>query len=115
MSHYNLLVIGSGSGGMAMARRAAYHSKNLGSGLRIGVIERDVAKMTGGTCVNVGCVPKKVMWSAATIADTIGHLSSYYGFSFESKPKFDFSQLIKGREVYIERLRGIYKNNLRDS
>ena len=115
MSHYNLLVIGSGSGGMAMARRAAYHAKQRGTGLKIGVIERDVAKMTGGTCVNVGCVPKKVMWSAATIADTINHISGHYGFSFESQPKFDFGQLVKGREIYIERLRGIYKNNLRDS
>jgi glutathione reductase (NADPH) len=115
MIHYNLLVIGSGSGGLATARRAAYHAKQLGKTLKIGVIERDVSKMTGGTCVNVGCVPKKVMWSAATIADTVNHLSSHYGFSFQSKPNFDFSQLVKGREIYIERLRGIYRNNLKDA
>jgi glutathione reductase (NADPH) len=115
MIHYNLLVIGSGSGGLATARRAAYHAKQLGKNLKIGVIERDVSKMTGGTCVNVGCVPKKVMWSAATIADTVNHLSSHYGFSFQSKPNFDFSQLVKGREIYIERLRGIYRNNLKDA
>jgi glutathione reductase (NADPH) len=115
MSHYNLLVIGSGSGGLATARRAAYHAKQSGNNLRIGVVERDVSKMTGGTCVNVGCVPKKVMWSAATISDTINHLSGHYGFSFPSKPNFDFSQLVTAREVYIERLRGIYKNNLKDA
>ena len=115
MSHYNLLVIGSGSGGLATARRAAYHAKQLGKNIRIGVIERDVSKMTGGTCVNVGCVPKKVMWSAATIADTVNHISSHYGFSFQSKPQFDFFQLVKGREIYIERLRGIYRNNLKDA
>ena len=111
--HYNLLVIGSGSGGMATARRAAYHSKLLGNSLKIGVIERDIEKMVGGTCVNVGCVPKKVMWSAASIADNINHLSAHYGFHVQSK--FDFSTLVKNRETYIERLRGIYKNNLRDS
>ncbi len=115
MSHYNLLVIGSGSGGLATARRAAFHAKQLGNPIKIGVIERDISRMTGGTCVNVGCVPKKVMWSAATIADTINHLSGHYGFTFSSTPQFDFSQLVKGREIYIERLRGIYKNNLKDS
>ena len=115
MSHYNLLVIGSGSGGLATARRAAYHAKNAGTSIRIGVIERDVSRMTGGTCVNVGCVPKKVMWSAATMSDTINHLSSHYGFGFSSQPKFDFGKLVRGREIYIERLRGIYKNNLRDA
>ena len=100
---------------MAMARRAAYHSKLLGKNLRIGVIERDVSRMMGGTCVNVGCVGKKVMWSAAAIADSIHHISSHYGFSFDSSPNFDFYKLVKGREVYIERLKGIYKNNLKDS
>ena len=115
MTHYNLLVIGSGSGGLATARRAAYHAKQVGSSLKIGVIEKDIGKMTGGTCVNVGCVPKKVMWSAATMADSLHHLSHHYGFSFEAKPALDFSKLVKGREIYIERLRGIYKNNLKDA
>lgn len=115
MTHYNLLVIGSGSGGLATARRAAYHAKQLGASLKIGVIEKDIGKMTGGTCVNVGCVPKKVMWSAATISDTINHLSHSYGFSFDTKPALEFSKLVKGREIYIERLRGIYKNNLKDA
>ena len=114
--HYHLLVIGSGSGGIAMARRAAYHSKLLGSSLKIGVIERDIARMCGGTCVNVGCVGKKVMWTAASIADSIHHVSGHYGFRFDSAvPKLDFAKLVQARETYIERLRGIYKNNLRDS
>ncbi len=50
--HFDLLVIGAGSGGIACARRAAYH------GARVGIVERG---RLGGTCVNVGCVPKKVM------------------------------------------------------
>ena len=115
LTHYNLLVIGSGSGGLAMARRAAYHAKLLGQSLKIGIIERDIARMCGGTCVNVGCVPKKVMWTAASIADSINHLSSHYGFKTSGAIDFDFGTLVKGREIYIERLRGIYQKNLRDS
>jgi glutathione reductase (NADPH) len=53
---YNYLVIGAGSGGLASARRAAKY------GAKVGLIE---AGRLGGTCVNVGCVPKKLMWSAA--------------------------------------------------
>ena len=114
--HYNLLVIGSGSGGMATARRAAYHAKNLGKNLRIGVIERDVTNLMGGTCVSRGCVPKKVMWSAATLADSFNHVSEHYGFRFESGlPKLDFASLVKNREIYTARLRKIYEDNLKNS
>ena len=59
-NHYDYLVIGGGSGGLASARRAAGH------GARVAVIEK--ARL-GGTCVNVGCVPKKVMFNAATVAE----------------------------------------------
>lgn len=97
-----------------MARRAAYHAKLLGKSLKIGIVERDISHMCGGTCVNVGCVPKKVMWSAATIADTVNHLSNHYGFG-NNGFELDFAKLVKGREIYIERLRGIYAKNLRDS
>jgi glutathione reductase (NADPH) len=112
--HYNLLVIGSGSGGMATARRAAYHSKLKNLGLRIGVIERDIGNLLGGTCVSRGCVPKKVMWTAATIADTMNHVAGHYGFA-STTGNLDFSKLVKGREVYTARLRGIYEKNLKDS
>ena len=60
--HYDLICIGGGSGGIATARRAAAH------GARAAVIEVD---RLGGTCVNVGCVPKKVMWQAAHTADVM--------------------------------------------
>lgn len=97
-----------------MARRAAYHAKLVGKSIKIGIVERDISHMCGGTCVNVGCVPKKVMWSAATIADTVNSLSSHYGFKTNGF-ELDFAKLVKGREIYIERLRGIYSKNLRDS
>ena len=61
-THYDYLVIGGGSGGMASARRAATH------GVKVGIIERQAL---GGTCVNVGCVPKKVMYNTATVNEII--------------------------------------------
>ena len=61
--HYDYLVIGAGSGGMASARRAAdLHGK------KVGIIERGPL---GGTCVNVGCVPKKIMWTAAELGQSL--------------------------------------------
>jgi glutathione reductase (NADPH) len=112
---YNLLVIGSGSGGMATARRAAFHATRLGQKLKIGVIERDAENLLGGTCVSRGCVPKKVMWSAANIADLYHHVAEHYGFVGESRPKIDFAKLVRNRETYTARLRKIYEKNLNDS
>jgi glutathione reductase (NADPH) len=101
---------------MATARRAAYHSKlSHGNQIRVGVIERDVSHMMGGTCVNVGCVPKKVMWSASSISDTLHHHAKHYGFNFASEPILDFGHLKKARDAYLQRLRGIYQNNLSSS
>ena len=71
--HYDYLVIGGGSGGVASSRRAAsYGAKTL-------LIE---AKAMGGTCVNKGCVPKKVMWYASDLATRIGHAHSYNPVSY---------------------------------
>lgn len=96
--HYDYLAIGAGSGGIASANRAAIR------GAKAAVIE---AKAVGGTCVNVGCVPKKVMWYGAHIAEAIKY-SSAYGFNIEQKG-FDWATLVKNREAYIERIHGGYK------
>ncbi|WP_339878596.1 glutathione-disulfide reductase [Pseudidiomarina gelatinasegens] len=96
--HYDYLAIGAGSGGIASANRAAIR------GAKAAVVE---AKAVGGTCVNVGCVPKKVMWYGAHIAEAIKY-SSAYGFEIEQKG-FDWSTLVKNREAYIERIHGGYK------
>jgi len=74
------------------------------------VIER--ARL-GGTCVNVGCVPKKVMFNAATIAEMI-HQASGYGYTVGSC-SFDLPTLKKKRDDYVARLNGIYRNNLKNS
>ncbi len=98
---YDLIAIGGGSGGVAMARRAAKH------GAKCAVVEFD---RLGGTCVNRGCVPKKVMWNAAHIAHTINDVAGY-GFDVEQKG-FDWNKLVTDREKYIARLNGIYEKNL---
>ena len=68
----------------------------------------------GGTCVNVGCVPKKVMWNAAEIAETLEHMH-HYGFSSFGGTELDWNFLKKARDAYILRLNGIYDRNLASS
>ena len=98
---YDLLVIGGGSGGLAHAQRAAEY------GAKAAVIEYGPL---GGTCVNVGCVPKKVMWYAAHHAHGLHHAANY-GFDIDVKGH-DWAGLKERRDAYIERLNGIYENNL---
>ena len=98
---YDYLVIGAGSGGIASARRAASY------GAKVAIIE---AQRLGGTCVNVGCVPKKVMFNAAALAENIAHSKSY-GFNVTTN-SFEWSVLKKKRDDYVKRLNGIYENNL---
>jgi glutathione reductase (NADPH) len=102
--HYDLLAIGGGSGGLSAAERAAMYGK------KAAVIE--MAKM-GGTCVNIGCVPKKVMWNAASIAHALRDASGY-GFDVMVND-FDWATLVKGREDYIQGINDWYGNYLTDS
>lgn len=102
MKHtFDYLVIGGGSGGIASARRAAQH------GARVGLIE---SGRLGGTCVNVGCVPKKVMWHAGMLADAIDDARGY-GFDVRLDGH-DWAALVARREAYLRRLNGIYQRNL---
>ena len=95
--HFDFLAIGAGSGGIASANRAAKLGK------KAAVIE---AKHIGGTCVNVGCVPKKAMWYAGQIADAL-HYAADYGFKAPLQ-NFDWATLVKNREAYIERIHAAY-------
>ncbi|KAH6983038.1 hypothetical protein BKA56DRAFT_484025 [Ilyonectria sp. MPI-CAGE-AT-0026] len=97
------LVIGGGSGGLGSARMASskYGTKAM-------IIEN---KRLGGTCVNVGCVPKKVTYNAAALAEAI-HDSKAYGFSVQETAPFDWSTFKTKRDAYIKRLNGIYERNL---
>jgi glutathione reductase (NADPH) len=98
---YDLLVIGGGSGGLAHAQRAAEY------GARAAVIEYGPL---GGTCVNVGCVPKKVMWYAAETRHHLDHAADY-GFDIDVRDH-DWAALKARRDAYVTRLNGIYENNL---
>jgi glutathione reductase (NADPH) len=100
-TNFDLIVIGGGSGGLACAQRAALY------GAKVGLIEAD---RLGGTCVNVGCVPKKVMWNAAQIAHAT-HDAEHYGFSL-SVGGHDWAKLRAARDAYVLRLNGIYERNL---
>ncbi|MGL4979272.1 MAG: FAD-dependent oxidoreductase, partial [Plesiomonas sp.] len=91
--HYDYLAIGGGSGGIASINRAAMYGK------KCALIE---AKALGGTCVNVGCVPKKVMWHGAQIAEAMNLDAADYGFDVDVK-RFNFSKLLENREAYIDR------------
>ena len=100
-THFDLLVIGGGSGGLAHAQRAAEY------GASAAVVE---SGPLGGTCVNVGCVPKKLMWHSAHHAHQL-HQAADYGFDV-SVNGHDWSSLRKNRDAYILRLNGIYQANL---
>lgn len=100
--HYDYLAIGGGSGGIASSNRASMYGK------KCALIESD---RLGGTCVNVGCVPKKVMWYAAHIAEALQDMAPAYGFQTPSY-QFDWGTLVAHRDAYIKRLNDIYDNTL---
>ncbi|MGB8633699.1 MAG: glutathione-disulfide reductase [Rhodanobacteraceae bacterium] len=98
---FDLAVIGAGSGGLGTAIRAASH------GARVALFEEGPL---GGTCVNVGCVPKKAMWYAAEAAD-IQQRALEYGF--ESRPgALDWNRFIGKRQQYIERIHASYRRRI---
>lgn len=101
---FDYLVIGGGSGGLASARRAAEF------GVKVGIVEE---ARWGGTCVNVGCVPKKIMFNTAMHAEFI-HDHKFFGFDVDVKA-FNWGKVKVARDAYIKRLNGIYETNLEKS
>uniref|UniRef100_A0A7S3DH61 Glutathione-disulfide reductase n=1 Tax=Palpitomonas bilix TaxID=652834 RepID=A0A7S3DH61_9EUKA len=103
-THFDYLVLGGGSGGIASCRRAAMN------GAKAALIDapRFAYKGLGGTCVNVGCVPKKVMFNAAMMSEFL-HDAGHYGFDI-GEVKFSWPKLKEARDKYIVRLNGIYDN-----
>ena len=100
--HYDYIAIGGGSGGIASVNRAAIYGKTCA------LIEKGEI---GGTCVNAGCVPKKVMWYAAQVAETIHKYGPDYGFD-SRLDSFDWQKLVRNRQAYIERIHHSYQNSL---
>lgn len=99
---WDLVVIGGGSGGLAAAQRAAEY------GARVALVE---SARLGGTCVNVGCVPKKLMWYAADLGQALREAASY-GFDAPVRGPHDWALLKAKREAYVGRLNDIYAGNL---
>jgi glutathione reductase (NADPH) len=100
-NHYDLLTIGGGSGGVAVSNHAGLY------GAKCLLIEKG---RLGGTCVNVGCVPKKVMWNGAQIAGALEDAADY-GFSI-GEQKFDWATLKRNRDEHVHDLNGRYARYL---
>jgi glutathione reductase (NADPH) len=98
---FDLISIGGGSGGLACAQRAAEY------GAKTAVIE---PHRLGGTCVNVGCVPKKIMWNAAGVALSL-HDAADYGFDVDVRGS-DWAAIKRKRDAYVLRMNGLYERNL---
>ncbi len=101
---FDLFVVGGGSGGVRAARMAAQR------GARVGLAEQGGTEGLGGTCVNVGCIPKKLYSYAAHYAEGFEE-SHGYGWS-GAAPRFDWATLKANRRHEISRLNGVYKNLL---
>jgi glutathione reductase (NADPH) len=102
--HYDLIAIGAGSGGLSVVERASGH------GARCAVVE---SADLGGTCVNRGCVPKKVMWYGASLAHAL-HDAQGYGFRI-SQEWFDWGELKARRQGYVQGITDWYHTYLADA
>ena len=98
MKEFDYICIGGGSGGIASANRAAKHGK------KVAMIE---GNLVGGTCVNVGCVPKKAMWFGANVAESINRYAEDYGFDVTLN-KFNWPVMVANRRAYIQRIHASY-------
>lgn len=100
---YDVVILGGGSGGLAAGFRAAKH------GARVAIMEPDEL---GGTCVNLGCVPKKAMWLAADLAGKI-ELASALGFDVP-RPTLVWQELVTHRQGYIANIHASYRRRLNE-
>lgn len=109
-SHFDLIVIGAGSGGVRAARMSAGYINAGRGGARVAIIE---GRFLGGTCVNVGCVPKKMLVYGAHFAEQLEQAKGY-GWT-ASSTQFNWQQLIANKNREIERLNGIYQRLLENA
>ncbi|WP_322003232.1 glutathione-disulfide reductase [Marinobacter alexandrii] len=103
---FDLIVIGAGSGGVRLARMSAQR------GARVAVIE---SRYLGGTCVNVGCVPKKLFVYGAHVHDELEDAAGYGWNVPTSDVTFDWPTLVANKNAEIERLNGIYGRMLQNA
>ncbi len=103
---YDLIIIGAGSGGVRLARMSAQR------GAKVAVIE---SRYLGGTCVNVGCVPKKLFVYGAHVHDELEDAAGYGWDVPTSDVSFDWPTLVANKNAEIERLNGIYGRMLQNA
>lgn len=103
---YDLIIIGAGSGGVRLARMSAQR------GARVAVVE---SRYLGGTCVNVGCVPKKLFVYGAHVSEDLGDAAGYGWTVPQDQVRFDWPTLVANKNAEIERLNGIYGRMLENA
>lgn len=108
--HFDLIVIGAGSGGVRAARMSAAHTNAGRGGARVAIIE---ARFLGGTCVNVGCIPKKLLVYGAHFAEEFEQARGY-GWT-TSATQCNWQQLVANKNKEIERLNGVYQSLLENA
>jgi len=102
---YDLFVIGAGSGGVRAARRAAGHGRS------VAVAEDD---LPGGTCVNRGCIPKKLLFYGAEYGERLARAGEF-GWNLEAPPKLAWRHLQDGKDREVARLNGVYRRLLKEA
>ena len=104
--NFDLIVIGAGSGGVRLARMSA------AKGAKVAVVE---SRYLGGTCVNVGCVPKKLFVYGAHAGEDIEDAEGYGWSVPQDQVRFDWARLVANKNAEIERLNGIYARMLENA
>ncbi|HLV64471.1 MAG TPA: glutathione-disulfide reductase [Polyangiaceae bacterium] len=102
MTAFDYIVIGGGSAGVASARRARTY------GARVALVESGAL---GGTCVNLGCIPKKILWNAADLAERLEDLADY-GIEIEGDHRFDYSVLREASRAHVAKLNARFAEHL---
>jgi len=110
---YDLFVIGGGSGGLSASKEAAYLGAKVGLADFVKPSPSGTKWGLGGTCVNVGCIPKKMMHHAGSLYEEMSELSAV-GYTGEIKKNHDWQTMVSNVQTYIKKLNFGYRSELRD-
>jgi thioredoxin reductase (NADPH) len=110
---YDLVVVGGGSGGLACSKEAARFGKKVAVLDFVKPSPAGTVWGLGGTCVNVGCIPKKLMHNAGLVGDTLSKDAKFFGWKLGEKPTFNWEDLVNNVQDYIGSLNFGYRTDLR--
>lgn len=111
---YDLVVIGGGSGGLACAKEAVQHGAKVAVLDYVSPSPQGTKWGLGGTCVNVGCIPKKLMHQAALLGEGV-HEAASYGWKVEKDNlKLDWATLVESVQNHIKSVNWVTRVDLRD-